>query len=96
MSDISSVFQSIKIFWIKNGFIATEKNSRYLWRLKTSMQENKTRYFVYIWISLWKIVLFFSLFVGLDAAFYSVPKSNQNRAADLFKDFDFSGTGYSR
>ena len=95
MSDISLEQRHITV-WIKKGFIVTEANSRYLWRLKTSMQENKTRYFVYIWISLWKIVLFFALFVGLDAAFYSVPTSNQNRAADLFKDFDFSGTGYRR
>ena len=32
------------------------------------MQENKTRYFVYIWISLWKIVLFFSLFVAFESS----------------------------
>ena len=70
---------------------------RYLWRLKTSMQENKTRYWVYSWISIWKIVLFFMLLISFDAKFYSETQSGgRNRASNLFNMFDLSGNGYTR
>ena len=61
------------------------------------MQENKTRYWVYFWMSIWKTMLFFSFFVGFDVGLYSeFPTGDKNRAADLFQDFDFSGRGYQR
>ena len=70
---------------------------RNLWRLKTSMQENQTRYWVYLWISIWKIVLFFVSMIAVSAEFYSGPQvGGRNRAAYLFDDFEFSGIGYKR
>ena len=70
---------------------------RYLWHLKTSMQENQTRHWVYFWISMWKIVLFFVSMIAVSAEFYSGPHIGEpNRAAFLFDDFDFSGIGYKR
>ena len=57
------------------------------------MQENKSRYSTYFWISLWKIALFMVYFLGLNAVYYS----NGNGVTSIFDDFSssFSGNGYN-
>ena len=66
--------------------------SKYLWRVKTSMQEQKSRYYTYFWICLWKMALFFALFVGLSAAVS--PISEVKYLFDTFST-SFKGNGYN-
>ena len=70
--------------------------SRLLWKLKTAMQENKSRYSTYFWISLWKIALFLAYFLGLNAAFHTSSSGGEGTKS-LFNDFSssFTGNGYN-
>lgn len=66
--------------------------SRYLWGVKTVMIEETSRYITYLFVSLWKIVIFFAMFLALTVGLGTVGSIN-----DLFDPFleSWRASGYS-
>ena len=65
---------------------------RYLWRLKTNMNEGKTRFVTYLFVSAWKVFYFLILFILFAVNFNNVRDSSV--IFDNFKDSMF-GNGYT-
>ncbi len=59
--------------------------SRYLGRVKADMFEKNSRYFIYLFVSFWKLVLFLVLFITLAPVFGRVTDTNT-----LFSNFSIS------
>ena len=64
---------------------------RYLWRLKTNMNEGKTRFVTYLFVSAWKVFYFLILFILFAVNFNNV--SNSSVIFDKFKE-SMLGNGY--
>ena len=64
---------------------------RYLWRLKTNMNEGKTRFVTYLFVSAWKVFYFLILFILFAVNFNNVSSSSV--IFDKFKD-SMLGNGY--
>ena len=60
-------------------------HSRPLWNVKTSLYEKNSRYFVQVFISLWKMLLFFFLFLAFSVTFAGISDVDL-----LFSDFSSS------
>lgn len=65
---------------------------RYLWRLKTNMNEGKTRFVTYLFVSAWKVFYFLILFILFAVNFNNVRDSSV--IFDKFKD-SMLGDGYT-
>ena len=65
--------------------------TRYLWRVKTKMSDGQTRYVTYLFVTAWKILLFFILFIV-----FSTTINNISDHSELFNVFPdaMHGMGY--
>ena len=63
--------------------------SRYFGRLRVDLAEKNTKQFLYLLVSLWKLVLFLCLFIGFALFFERVTDFNE-----LFNHFKTRFTGY--
>ena len=60
---------------------------RHLWQIKRMMIEMKTRYVVYLFVTVWKILLFLGLFIASTAAL--------NNVSDVAVLFDYSTSSFN-
>ena len=65
---------------------------RYLWRIKTKMIEGLSRYVTYLFISAWKILFFFILFIAFSTTVNDISDTSQ--LFDVFKE-SMHGYGYN-
>ena len=65
---------------------------RYLWHIKTKMNDDHSRYFIYLFITAWKILVFFTLFIVFSTTVLNI--SDISLLFNVFKE-SMHGVGYN-